>query len=75
MVISRSATATSFASTAATADSGTRRQDAPARYISRKKLQALLERLFPNHKDKNFHIRIDNEIWSFDAPEEVSELE
>ncbi|OCK78100.1 hypothetical protein K432DRAFT_357419 [Lepidopterella palustris CBS 459.81] len=52
-------------------NSGTARQDAPRRYIQRQNLQALLEKLFPNHKDKNFHIRLDNDVWSFDAPRTV----
>ena len=61
MAISRSQTAASTASTASTtakADSGMRRQDAPARYIKRKNLQTLLEKLFPDHTDKNFNIRV-----------------
>jgi hypothetical protein len=61
MAISRSQTAASTASTVSTAvkaDIGIRRQDAPARYIKRKNLQTLLEKLFPDHNDKNFHIRV-----------------
>jgi GT2 family glycosyltransferase len=53
----RTQTATSTASFAPPVDS-TRRQDAPGRYIKRKNLQVLLERLFPTHKDLDFHIRV-----------------
>ncbi|KAA8645039.1 hypothetical protein EYZ11_004616 [Aspergillus tanneri] len=49
------------------------RQATPARYLRREKLQHLLERLFPTHPDLNFHIRVDEDIWSFDAPHKVSE--
>ncbi|KAE8413046.1 hypothetical protein BDV36DRAFT_300313 [Aspergillus pseudocaelatus] len=72
----------------------TRRQDAASNYLRREKLQALLERLFPDHPGLNFHIRVrnfqgfkgiylvtlslvklDDEIWSFDAPREVTRQE
>ncbi|KAF7627657.1 hypothetical protein AFLA_003034 [Aspergillus flavus NRRL3357] len=53
----------------------TRRQDAAGNYLRREKLQALLERLFPDHPGLNFHIRLDDEIWSFDAPREVTRQE
>ncbi|KAH8699082.1 hypothetical protein BGW36DRAFT_426763 [Talaromyces proteolyticus] len=51
------------------------RQDVSARYIMRAKLQALLERLFPNQPDLNFDIRIADDVWSFDAPRKVTEAE
>ncbi|KAL2867245.1 uncharacterized protein BJX67DRAFT_108737 [Aspergillus lucknowensis] len=51
-----------------------RRQDAPARYIVRWKLQELLEGRFPDHPGLNFHIRLSDDVWSFDAPEEVTEV-
>ncbi|KAB8227118.1 uncharacterized protein BDW43DRAFT_294844 [Aspergillus alliaceus] len=53
----------------------TQRQIAPNRYLQRPNLQALLERLFPDHPDLDFHIRCDEEIWSFDAPREVTARE
>ncbi|KAE8382720.1 hypothetical protein BDV26DRAFT_223795 [Aspergillus bertholletiae] len=53
----------------------TRRQDAAGNYLRRERLQALLERLFPDHPELDFHIRLDDEIWSFDAPREVTRQE
>jgi hypothetical protein len=36
----------------------TRRQEAHRRYLTRHGLQDLLERLFPNHPNLDFHIRV-----------------
>jgi hypothetical protein len=54
----------------------TRRQEAHRRYLTRHGLQDLLERLFPNHPNLDFHIRLEeSEVWSFDAPREVTQEE
>ncbi|OJJ07208.1 hypothetical protein ASPVEDRAFT_88462 [Aspergillus versicolor CBS 583.65] len=52
-----------------------RRQDTDAHYLTRAKLQRLLENKFPNHPGKDFHIRLFQNVWSFDAPEEVTQAE
>ncbi|KAL4960021.1 uncharacterized protein BDV14DRAFT_183506 [Aspergillus stella-maris] len=52
-----------------------RRQDAPAHYLTRASLQGFLQRKFPDHPGQNFHIRLYEDVWSFDAPEEVTEDE
>ncbi|KAL2833171.1 hypothetical protein BJY01DRAFT_253589 [Aspergillus pseudoustus] len=51
------------------------RQDAPAHYLTRTKLQHFLEQRFPSHPGLNFHIRLYEDVWSFDAPEEVTQEE
>ncbi|KAL2847366.1 hypothetical protein BJX68DRAFT_268233 [Aspergillus pseudodeflectus] len=52
-----------------------RRQDASAHYLTRAKLQDFLEQRFPRHPGLNFHIRLYEDVWSFDAPEEVTQDE
>ncbi|KAL4775883.1 hypothetical protein BDW60DRAFT_176996 [Aspergillus nidulans var. acristatus] len=71
----RSIISSSPPSTSATPSSMCRRQDASAHYLTRTKLQGFLERRFPTHPGLNFHIRLYEDVWSFDAPEEVTEEE
>ncbi|KAL3451556.1 hypothetical protein BJX65DRAFT_220831 [Aspergillus insuetus] len=52
-----------------------RRQDVSAHYLTRAKLQDFLEERFPRHPGLNFHIRLYEDVWSFDAPEEVTQEE
>ncbi|KKK13987.1 hypothetical protein ARAM_000213 [Aspergillus rambellii] len=52
-----------------------RRQDAAGHYLTRTKLQAFLAQRFPRHPRLDFHIRLYEDVWSFDAPEEVTEAE
>ncbi|KAL4876501.1 hypothetical protein BJY04DRAFT_222982 [Aspergillus karnatakaensis] len=51
------------------------RQDVSAHYLTREKLQNYLERKFPDHPGLNFHIKLCENVWSFDAPEELTEDE
>ncbi|KAI9369535.1 hypothetical protein BJX61DRAFT_519050 [Aspergillus egyptiacus] len=52
-----------------------RRQDVSTHYLSRAKLQEFLERRFPRHPGLDFHIRLSHDVWTFDAPEEVTQEE
>ncbi|KAL2809087.1 hypothetical protein BJX63DRAFT_371962 [Aspergillus granulosus] len=52
-----------------------RRQDASDRYLTRARLQDFLAQRFPNHPGLNFHIRLYEDVWTFDAPEEVTQEE
>lgn len=53
----------------------TPRQGVPNKYIDRSKLQGLLERLFPDQPGMDFQIRLDDDVWSFVAPQIVPESE
>ncbi|KAE8146667.1 hypothetical protein BDV25DRAFT_162075 [Aspergillus avenaceus] len=51
------------------------RQEIAHRYLHRNNLQALLEKLFPDHPGLNFHIKSEEDKWLFDAPRPVTESE
>ncbi|KAI1102620.1 hypothetical protein F4804DRAFT_334114 [Jackrogersella minutella] len=46
-------------------------QNIHSRYLKEKRLQALLQRLFPGQTD--FNIRMKDDQWCFTAPTKVSE--
>ncbi|KAL3469719.1 hypothetical protein BJX99DRAFT_240770 [Aspergillus californicus] len=52
-----------------------RRQNVSAHYLTRASLQEFLEKKFTDHPSLDFHIRLFEDVWSFDAPKEVTQEE